>query len=83
MKVLFDYQGLVQKHSGGSKMYFELMKHFSSEVEYKVGLVECDNLHLQRLKVIDVPSIPDDYSSFLCGLNIPHKHFIYKMYSNL
>lgn len=82
MKILFDYQGLVQKHSGGSKMYFELMKHFPPEVECQVGLVECDNVHLQRLKVIDVPSIPDDYSRFLYGLKIPHKHFLYKLYSD-
>lgn len=83
MKVLFDFQGLVQKHSGGSKMYFELMKHFPPEVTYEVGLRECDNVHLQRLKLLDIPVVHDDMKDFCYGLNFPKKESLYRLYSKL
>ena len=72
MKVLFDFQGLVQKHSGGSKMYFELMKHFPPEVTYEVGLRECDNVHLQRLKLLDLKSASNLNGNLNCSKELEH-----------
>lgn len=81
MKILYDYQGLVQKHSGGSKMYFELMKHLPDDVQYSVGLKECNNEHLKRLKVVDVPPSTCEYEDFLPYFKIPYKHKLYRFLS--
>ena len=77
MTVLYDYQGLYPTFSGISKCFFELIHQLPPEVNFLIGLRECDNLHLQRLKVWKVDSCRHPYEKFFPAWKSPLRKTIY------
>jgi glycosyltransferase involved in cell wall biosynthesis len=49
MKVLFDYQGFMQKYGGVSRYHTELIRNFSKDISSKVSLIITDNIYILEL----------------------------------
>lgn len=68
MKVLYDSQAFtMQKFGGVSKCFCELIVHLPKEVQWEVGIKECNNFHLHDSIMPLLPySQHTDFEHFLC-----------------
>ena len=53
MKVLFDYQAFQMQRVGGvSNCFVELIAHLPQSIEWEIGLLESNNVHLREKKLL-------------------------------
>ncbi len=62
MKVLYDYQGFVQKTGGVSRYHSELIKNLPIEIQPKIPFILSDNLYLNELNTKHLSICPNSNS---------------------
>lgn len=84
MRILYDYQTFDEQKTGGiSRYHANLYKGcLRTNVDAKIALLYTDNIYIKNIITGLKPAFTAE-DRFLYGLNIPKKHYIYKMYRSL
>jgi len=85
MKVLYDYQAFCwQKYGGVSNCFAQLISCLPPTVNYDIGIVETDNVHLLDKHIANVlPYYKQPAESFITRRNFRGKYHLYDWCSKL
>ena len=75
MKALYDSQAFtMQKFGGVSKCFCELIAHLPQNVQWEIGIKECNNVHLHDTIMPHLPYPQHiDFERFICRKSFPGK----------
>lgn len=84
MKILYDYQTFDEQKTGGISRYHANLYEgcLENNIEAEIALLYTDNIYINNIIKGLKPSFTDK-ERFLYNLNIPYKHYIYKMYKKI
>ena len=78
MEVLFDHQAFNSSYSGVSLCFAKLIKHFPIDIQYKLSIIESNNIHLIDENIIsNLRPESLNISNFLHGYKFKGKRNLY------
>ena len=80
MEVLFDHQAFNCTHSGVSLCFAKLIKHLPTDIQYRLSIIESNNIHLIDENIIsNLRPESLNISNFLHGYKFKGKRILYNM----
>lgn len=84
MKILYDYQTFDEQKTGGiSRYHANLYKGcLDNDIDAEIALLYTDNIYIKKYISGLNPAFSGE-EAFLKGINLPYKHYLYKLYKSI